>query len=83
MDVTPLAALPALESDGVRPASVTGEGELFAELPDGHADMVARAVEWLGAVYRGEAGKVVGEGTGRSRRRSGLQGDETVNLPVF
>ena len=52
VDVVPLAALEsALESDGVRLASVTGEAELIAGLPYGHADIVAKAVEWLRAAY--------------------------------
>ena len=52
VDVVPLAALEeALKSDGVRLASVTGEPELIAGLPYGHADIVAKAVEWLRAVY--------------------------------
>ncbi len=52
VDVVPLAALEeALKSDGVRLASVTGEPELIAGLPYGHADIVAKAVEWLRAAY--------------------------------
>lgn len=52
VDVVPLAALEeALTSDGVRLASVTGEPELIAGLPYGHADIVAKAVEWLQAAY--------------------------------
>lgn len=52
VDVVPLAALgEALKSDGVRLASVTGEPELIAGLPYGHADIVAKAVEWLQAAY--------------------------------
>lgn len=52
VDVVPLAALEeALRSDGVRLASVTGEGELISGLPYGHAEMVAKAVEWLRAAY--------------------------------
>ncbi|MCO4236898.1 NUDIX hydrolase [Pseudarthrobacter sp. MDT3-28] len=52
VDVVPLAALAeALKSDGVRLASVTGEPEVTAGLPYGHADIVAKAVEWLQAAY--------------------------------
>jgi ADP-ribose pyrophosphatase YjhB (NUDIX family) len=52
VDVVPLAALKdALESDGVRLASVTGERELIAGLPYGHAEIVAKAAEWLRAAY--------------------------------
>ena len=52
VDVVPLAALEqALMSDGVRLASVTGDPELIAGLPYGHAEMVAKAVEWLRAAY--------------------------------
>jgi 8-oxo-dGTP diphosphatase len=52
VDVVPLAALEkALTSDGVRLASVTGEPELIAGLPYGHAEIVAKAVEWLRAAY--------------------------------
>jgi ADP-ribose pyrophosphatase YjhB (NUDIX family) len=52
VDVVPLAALEkALASDGVRLASVTGEPELIAVLPYGHADIVAKAVEWLRGAY--------------------------------
>ena len=52
VDVVPLAALEeALKSDGVRLASVTGEPELIAGLPYGHAEIVAKAVEWLRAAY--------------------------------
>jgi hypothetical protein len=52
VDVVPLAALEqAVMSDGVRLASVTGEPELIAGLPYGHADIVAKAVEWLRAAY--------------------------------
>ncbi|MFF2031105.1 NUDIX domain-containing protein [Arthrobacter sp. NPDC058192] len=53
VDVVPLAALEgALKNDGVRLASVTAEPELVAGLPYGHADLVAKAVEWLQAAYR-------------------------------
>lgn len=53
VDVVPLAGLEeALKSDGVRLASVTGEPELIAGLPYGHAEIVAKAVEWLQAAYR-------------------------------
>jgi 8-oxo-dGTP diphosphatase len=41
----------ALKSDGVRLASVGGEPELIAGLPYGHAEIVAKAVEWLRAAY--------------------------------
>ncbi|WP_230011152.1 NUDIX hydrolase, partial [Microbacterium sp. Bi128] len=52
VDVVPLAALDeALKSDGVRLASVAGEPDLIAGLPYGHADIVAKAVEWLRAAY--------------------------------
>ena len=52
VDVVPLAALEqALMSDGVRLASVTGEPELIAGLAYGHAEIVAKAVEWLRAAY--------------------------------
>ena len=52
VDVVPLAALEgALKSDGVRLASVTREPELIDGLPYGHAEIVARAVEWLRAAY--------------------------------
>jgi hypothetical protein len=52
VDVVPLAALgEALTSDGVRLASVTGAPELIAGLPYGHAEIVAKAVEWLRAAY--------------------------------
>ncbi|MFC9335828.1 NUDIX domain-containing protein [Arthrobacter sp. NPDC057009] len=52
VDVVPLAELEdALKSDGVRLASVSGEPELTAELPYGHAEIVAKAVGWLRAVY--------------------------------
>ena len=48
VDVVPLAELEgALRSDGVRLASVTGEPELIAGLPYGHAEIVAKAVEWI------------------------------------
>jgi 8-oxo-dGTP diphosphatase len=40
-----------LKSDGVRLASVVGEPELIAGLPYGHAEIVAKAVEWLRAAY--------------------------------
>jgi 8-oxo-dGTP diphosphatase len=50
--VVPLAALEeALKSDGVRLASVSGEPELIAGLPYGHAEIVAKAVERLRAAY--------------------------------
>jgi hypothetical protein len=53
VDVVPLAALEgALKSDGVRLASVTAETDLVAGLPYGHAEIVAKAVEWLRAAYR-------------------------------
>jgi 8-oxo-dGTP diphosphatase len=53
VDAVPLAALEeALKSDGVRLASVTGEPELIAGLPYGHAEIVGKAVEWLRAAYR-------------------------------
>lgn len=52
VDVVPLAGLgEAMKSDGVRLASVTGEPELIASLPYGHAEIVAKAVEWLRAAY--------------------------------
>jgi 8-oxo-dGTP diphosphatase len=52
LDVVPLEALEgALTSDGVRLASVAGEPELIAGLPYGHAEIVAKAVEWLRAAY--------------------------------
>jgi 8-oxo-dGTP diphosphatase len=52
VDVVPLAALEeALEYDVVRLASVTGEPDLISGLPYGHADIVAKAVEWLQAAY--------------------------------
>lgn len=52
VDVVPLAALgEALASDGVRLASVTGESQLIAGLPYGHAEIVVKAVEWLRAAY--------------------------------
>jgi 8-oxo-dGTP diphosphatase len=52
VDVVPLPALEkAVKSDGVRLASVTAEPELIAGLPYGHAEMVAKAVEWLRAAY--------------------------------
>jgi ADP-ribose pyrophosphatase YjhB (NUDIX family) len=52
VDVVPVGALEeALKSDGVRLASVAGEPELIAGLPYGHADIVAKAVEWLRAAY--------------------------------
>lgn len=52
VDVVPLAVLEeALASDGVRLASVTGEPELIAGLPYGHADIVAKSVDWLRAAY--------------------------------
>lgn len=52
VDVVPLAALEdALTSDGVRLTSVTGEPEVIAGLPYGHAEIVAKAVEWLRAAY--------------------------------
>ncbi|BCW66042.1 NUDIX hydrolase [Arthrobacter sp. NicSoilB4] len=52
VDVVPLAALEeALKSDGVRLASVTGEPQLIAGLPYGHAEIVAKAVEWLRVAY--------------------------------
>lgn len=50
VDVVPLAVLvEALASDGVRLASVRREPELIAGLPYVHADIVAKAVEWLRA----------------------------------
>ncbi|WP_426940068.1 NrtR DNA-binding winged helix domain-containing protein [Pseudarthrobacter sp. S6] len=52
VDVVPLAALAeALKHDGVRLASVGGEPELIAGLPYGHAEIVAKAVEWMRAAY--------------------------------
>ncbi|QCB98562.1 NUDIX hydrolase [Arthrobacter sp. PAMC25564] len=55
VDMVPLADLEqALKSDGVRLASVTGEPELIAGLPYGHAEIVANAVEWLRAAYAEE-----------------------------
>lgn len=52
VDVVPLAGLEdALKSDGVRLASVAEEPEVIAGLPYGHAEMVAKAVEWLRAAY--------------------------------
>ncbi|GAP53676.1 hypothetical protein AHiyo6_02410, partial [Arthrobacter sp. Hiyo6] len=40
-----------LTSDGVRLASVARDPELIAGLPYGHAEIVAKAVEWLRAAY--------------------------------
>lgn len=52
VDVVPLAELEgALESDGIRLAAVSGEPELIARLPYGHAEIVAKAVEWIRAAY--------------------------------
>jgi ADP-ribose pyrophosphatase YjhB (NUDIX family) len=52
VDVVPLAELEdALKSDGVRLAAVSGEPELIAGLPYGHAEIVAKAVEWIRAAY--------------------------------
>lgn len=52
VDVVPLTDLEeALKSDGVRLASATGEPDLIARLPYGHAAIVAKAVEWLRAAY--------------------------------
>jgi 8-oxo-dGTP diphosphatase len=52
VDVVPVAALEeALKSDDVRLVSVTGDPELIAGLPYGHADIVAKAVEWLRDAY--------------------------------
>ncbi|WP_353711474.1 NUDIX domain-containing protein [Arthrobacter sp. K5] len=52
VDVVPEAALEdALKSDGVRLASVSGEPQLIAELPYGHAEIVAKAAEWIRAAY--------------------------------
>nr|WP_231709498.1 NUDIX domain-containing protein [Arthrobacter sp. zg-Y895] len=52
VDAVPLRALePALESGGVRLASITEERELLAELPYGHAEMVDKAVQWLRTAY--------------------------------
>ncbi|WP_311764400.1 NUDIX hydrolase [Arthrobacter ipis] len=52
VDVVPLAELEdALESDGVRLASVVGEPKVVAGLPYGHAEIVAKAVEWLRDAY--------------------------------
>jgi 8-oxo-dGTP diphosphatase len=52
VDVVPLAELEgSLKSDGVRLASAEGEPELVAGLPYGHAEMVAKAVEWLRSAY--------------------------------
>jgi 8-oxo-dGTP diphosphatase len=52
VDVVPLAELEdTLKSDGVRLAAVSGEPELIAGLPYGHAEMVAKAVGWLRAAY--------------------------------
>jgi ADP-ribose pyrophosphatase YjhB (NUDIX family) len=52
VDVVPLAALEeALASDGARLVSVTAEPELVAGLPYGHAEIVAKAVDWLRAAY--------------------------------
>jgi 8-oxo-dGTP diphosphatase len=52
VDVVPLAALEeALKSDGVRLASVSGEPDVIAGLPYGHAGIVAKAVEWLKTAY--------------------------------
>jgi ADP-ribose pyrophosphatase YjhB (NUDIX family) len=51
-DVVPLAELEdALKSDGVRLAAVSGEPQLIAELPYGHAEIVAKAAEWIRAAY--------------------------------
>ncbi|MEN8583117.1 NUDIX domain-containing protein [Burkholderia sp. RS01] len=49
--VQPAALEEALKSDGVRLASVTTEPELIAGLPYGHAEIVAKAVEWLRTAY--------------------------------
>lgn len=52
VDAVPLRALEgALQSGGVRLASVTEDRELIAELPYGHAEMVDKAVQWLRAAY--------------------------------
>ncbi|MFP3459797.1 NUDIX domain-containing protein [Arthrobacter globiformis] len=52
VDVVPVVALEdALKSDGIRLASVSGEPQLITELPYGHAEIVAKAVEWIRAVY--------------------------------
>jgi 8-oxo-dGTP diphosphatase len=52
VDVVPLSALEdALKSDGVRLASVEGDPELIAGLPYGHAEIVAKAMEWLRTAY--------------------------------
>jgi ADP-ribose pyrophosphatase YjhB (NUDIX family) len=52
VDAVPLAELEgALKSDGVRLASVSGRPELIVELPYGHTEIVAKAVEWIRAAY--------------------------------
>jgi 8-oxo-dGTP diphosphatase len=63
VDVVPLAALEEALASCVRLASVTGEPELIAGLPYGHADIVAKAVEWLRAAYAEapDPGKLLGE----------------------
>ena len=53
VDMVPASGLAeALESDDVRLAGVADEPELISGLPYGHAEMVAKAVEWLRAAYR-------------------------------
>jgi ADP-ribose pyrophosphatase YjhB (NUDIX family) len=52
VDVVPPTALEdALKNDGVRLASMSGEPELIAGLPYGHAEIVSKALEWLRAAY--------------------------------
>lgn len=53
LDVVLLAELDddGLKSDGVRLASVCEDSEPIAELPSGHAEIVAKVVEWLRAAY--------------------------------
>jgi 8-oxo-dGTP diphosphatase len=52
VDVVPLRELgEALASEEARLASVAGEPGAVAGLPYGHADIVAKAVEWMQAAY--------------------------------
>lgn len=52
VDVVPLHELDqALASDGVRLVSITGDPDAVAGLPYGHADIVAKAVEWMQTAY--------------------------------
>lgn len=67
--VMPLATLEeAVESVGVWLTFVSGEPELIGGLPYGHGDIVAKAVQWLRAVYT-EAPTLVRWWKTRSRRR--------------